>query len=84
MIKTLILTPAGIHKEISSAQIVLPGVEGEFGLLAGHIDFASNLNDGKAVFLDESENPVAEISFKDGVCEFSDDVCRLIVAEILS
>lgn len=79
MIKTYIVTPEKLYKEVEAHQVVLPGIEGEFGLLPGHVDFSSNLVDGVVRFLDQSEKEVEVLSFKDGICEFSDDICRVIV-----
>jgi F-type H+-transporting ATPase subunit epsilon len=82
MIKTYVIIPEKLHSEIEAHQVVLPGVEGEFGLLPGHIDFSSNLVDGKVRFLDKNEKQIKAIKVKNAICEFSNDICRLIAKSI--
>ena len=84
-----IVTPSGEAFQGSVQSVVLPGVEGDFGVLAGHEPFLSALRvgglevtgeDGRKRFACTSRG-FAEIhgdsvSVMVGTCEFSDEIDR--------
>jgi F-type H+-transporting ATPase subunit epsilon len=48
-----IVTPRGSVVDIQAEEVVLPGLEGEFGVLDGHIPFLSALRPGVVRYTDQ-------------------------------
>lgn len=42
-----IIKPQGVEHDLSADMVVMPGSEGEFGVLYGHIPIVAQLNDGE-------------------------------------
>ena len=46
MVEFEIVTPEGVVASGSAAEVIVPGSEGAFGVLPGHIPFASTITQG--------------------------------------
>lgn len=84
MIKTYIITSEKIVEQVESHQVVLPGIEGVFTLLPGHVDFASIIKEGEIRFLDANDNEMQVFKLSQGVCEFSNNECKIFVEAVKS
>ena len=64
-----LVTPARLVRSEAVYMVVVPGTEGEFGVLEGHAPFMSTVRDG-AVKVYKSENsPAEEIIVQGGFAE---------------
>jgi F-type H+-transporting ATPase subunit epsilon len=67
-----VVTPEGVVYQGAVEGIVLPGVEGDFGVLPGHERFLSPLRIGEAE-IKESSGKSRYAALSDGFAEVSDD-----------
>ena len=72
-----ILTPESVFKESVGNMVLLPGVDGDFGLLAGHTPMVSALRGGVIyIFLNNAITDRYYIS--DGYVEVSGSACTIL------
>ncbi len=62
-IKLEIVTPAGMVVSDTVDEVVLPGVEGEFGVLPGHLPFLTALRIGEMTYRRGSETHFLAVSW---------------------
>ena len=66
-----LVTPARLVRSEDVHMVVVPGTEGEFGVLAGHAPFMSTIRDGAVkIYKSESAQP-EEIQVQGGFAEVS-------------
>jgi F-type H+-transporting ATPase subunit epsilon len=67
-----IVTPEGVAFEESAASVVLPGTEGQFEVLPGHVRFLTSLAIGEAVIKTERRGTLYA-ALSDGFAEVTQD-----------
>lgn len=73
------------EKLLSSGQadmIVVPGVEGDFGVLPGHAPIISTIRPGQ-IEIHESGQEAKKFLISGGVCEVSADCCTVLADEVV-
>ena len=73
-----LITPEKILFEGEAAYVQVPGAEGEFGVLPGHMNFVSTLKEG-TVEVDVAGGEKKSFPVKGGVAEISPERCTLLV-----
>ena len=67
-----LVTPASLERSEQVHMVVVPGTEGEFGVLEGHAPFMSTIRDGAVrVYKTEGAQP-EEIQVRGGFAEVSE------------
>jgi len=75
-----IITPEKIIFSGPITMVTVPGVEGDFGVLAGHAPFISTLKAGEVVV--NLENGKEErIAIESGVAEVTPERCTLLIEQ---
>ncbi len=69
MIDVQIISVEGIIFNDKVAQLVVPGVNGEIGIMKDHESFIAELKEGEIIVYDESGNKIKEFKVKKGTAE---------------
>lgn len=64
-----LVTPARLVRSEDVYMVVVPGTEGEFGVLEGHAPFMSTVRDGAVKIYKNENSPVEEIIVQGGFAE---------------
>lgn len=72
-----LVAPERLLRSLAADMIVVPGVEGDFGVLPGHAPVVSTLRPG-VVEVHTAESDVERIFVAGGVCEVSSDCCMVL------
>jgi len=79
-INVQIVTPAKVHYDAQALQVNLPGQDGEFGVLFGHMPLVASLKPG--VITVELENKQVEcFAICDGFADITSEKCIILVEE---
>ena len=77
-----LVTPAKLVRSEDVHMVVVPGAEGEFGVLEGHAPFMSTIRDG-IVQVFKTEGGVAEeISIEGGFAEVGDNGLTVLAEKV--
>lgn len=68
-----LLTPGGLVAERSSALVVLPGLEGQLGILFGHMPMVVALRAGRVTLYDAQQRPCAFYEVGAGFADITPD-----------
>lgn len=72
-----IVTPSGTVAKVQADIVVAPGIDGEFGVLPGHINFLSGLVPGELHY--KNGDKTEYISVTSGFAEVSNDKVSILV-----
>lgn len=67
-----LVTPAKLVRSEEVHMVVVPGAEGEFGVLEGHAPFMSTIRDGEVQVYKTEGAPAETIEVRGGFAEVSD------------
>jgi len=77
-----LVSPEKLLMSAQASMVVIPGTEGDFGILAGHTDIISNIRAGIVdVYRDEIIDRRVFVS--GGVAEVSEDRCTILADEAI-
>ncbi len=77
-----LVSPEKLLMSTQASMVVIPGTEGDFGILAGHTDIISNIRVGIVdVYADEVIDKRVFVS--GGVAEVSEDRCTILADEAI-
>ena len=77
-----LVSPEKLLMSAQASMVVIPGTEGDFGILAGHADIISNIRAGIVdVYRDEIIDRRVFVS--GGVAEVSEDRCTILADEAI-
>ena len=77
-----LVSPEKLLMSTQASMVVIPGTEGDFGILAGHTDIISNIRAGIVdVYRDEIIDRRVFVS--GGVAEVSEDRCTILADEAI-
>ena len=77
-----LVSPEKLLMSTQASMVVIPGTEGDFGILAGHTDIISNIRVGIVdVYTDEIIDKRVFVS--GGVAEVSEDRCTILADEAI-
>ena len=77
-----LVSPEKLLMSTRASMVVIPGTEGDFGILAGHTDIISNIRVGIVdVYADEVIDKRVFVS--GGVAEVSEDRCTILADEAI-
>lgn len=77
-----LVSPEKLLMSTQASMVVIPGIEGDFGILAGHTDIISNIRVGIVdVYADEIIDKRVFVS--GGVAEVSEDRCTILADEAI-
>ena len=77
-----LVSPEKLLMSTQASMVVIPGTEGDFGILAGHTDIISNIRVGIVdVYADEIIDKRVFVS--GGVAEVSEDRCTILADEAI-
>lgn len=77
-----LVSPAKILLSKDVYEVVIPGSEGDFGVLSGHSAFVSKLRPGViSVLASESEKDTEEYFVSGGYAEICENDCTILVEE---
>ena len=77
-----LVSPEKLLMSTQASMVVIPGTEGDFGILAGHTDVISNIRAGVVdVYRDEIIDRRVFVS--GGVAEVSEDRCTILADEAI-
>ncbi|MCD6181770.1 MAG: ATP synthase F1 subunit epsilon [Candidatus Cloacimonetes bacterium] len=75
-IKIVIIQPHQIKLERTCDQVVVPGVDGDFGILPGHTAFITKIRPGVLKVFDETE--MTNYAIHDGFVTVESDVVKIV------
>ena len=77
-----LVSPEKLLMSTQASMVVIPGTEGDFGILAGHTDIISNIRVGIVdVYADEIIDKRVFVS--GGIAEVSEDRCTILADEAI-
>ena len=77
-----LVSPENLLMSTQASMVVIPGTEGDFGILAGHTDIISNIRAGiVGVYVDEIIDRRVFVS--GGIAEVSEDRCTILADEAI-
>ena len=77
-----LVSPEKLLMSTQASMVVIPGTEGDFGILAGHTDIISNIRVGIVdVYTDEIIDKRVFVS--GGIAEVSEDRCTILADEAI-
>lgn len=74
-----IITPESIVFEATCREVDLPGSEGRFGVLAGHMNFVSSLTPGVVTILSGEQDKPIRLAISDGFADVTPERCVILV-----
>ena len=72
-----VVTPSGTVAEVEADVVVAPGIEGEFGVLPGHINFLSGIEPGELRYRNGEKTEYMAVT--SGFAEVSNDKVSILV-----
>ena len=72
-----VVTPSGTVAEVEADIVVAPGIEGEFGVLPGHINFLSGIEPGELRY--RNGEKIEYMAVTSGFAEVSNDKVSVLV-----
>jgi F-type H+-transporting ATPase subunit epsilon len=66
-----VITPAGVIASVQADMVVLPGIDGKFGVLHGHIRFLSGIVPGELHYINDNKTEYMAVS--SGFAEVNND-----------
>lgn len=66
-----------------ATMVTIPGSEGEFSVLAGHINFISSLGNGD-ILIYQDNKLIHKFLVKGGLAEIKEDNCIILAKEIIN
>lgn len=78
-----LVSPERLLVSTDAAHVVVPGVEGEFGVLAGHAPFMTTLRPGLLRIMETDGGPSRELFLKGGFAEVGDDRLTILAEDAL-
>jgi F-type H+-transporting ATPase subunit epsilon len=66
-----VITPAGVIASVQADMVVLPGIDGKFGVLPGHIRFLSGIVPGELHYINDNKTEYMAVS--SGFAEVNND-----------
>ena len=72
-----VVTPVGTVAEVEADIVVAPGIEGEFGVLPGHINFLSGIEPGELRYRNGEKTEYMAVT--SGFAEVSNDKVSVLV-----
>ncbi len=76
-VKLEVVTPAGIVANVEADIVVAPGIDGEFGVLPGHINFLSGIIPGELHYKNGEKTEYMNVT--SGFAEVSNDKISILV-----
>jgi F-type H+-transporting ATPase subunit epsilon len=73
-----VVTPGGNALTCPVSSAVLPGIDGEIGILPGHCHYVGLLAAGALRYVQAGQSAVKEISIGEGSCEYKDNVLTVL------
>ena len=83
MLQLNIITPDGTELSESVDMVVLPGVEGDFGIIEGHMALTAGLRGGCVAIFDGAMNPVRRFVIGGGIADIDGMLCRVLCEHIV-
>ncbi|RVU06369.1 ATP synthase F1 subunit epsilon [Novosphingobium umbonatum] len=77
-----LVTPARLVRSEDVYQVVVPGSEGEFGVLAGHAPFMSTIKDGVVKVFKTENSPAEEIAIVGGFAEVTPEGLTVLAESV--
>jgi len=74
-----IITPEGRLFESNAVQVNLPGLEGNFGVLQGHMNMIASIKPGLATVFEHGDKTAKFIAVFDGIAEITPTTCDVLV-----
>jgi F-type H+-transporting ATPase subunit epsilon len=75
-----ILTPLGLVVETKASEVVLPGVEGEFGVLPSHTAYLARVKSGRIAYMIEGRRE--SLAVRDGLAEVNGDHVVILTEKV--
>ena len=72
-----IVSPKKIIFSQNTDLIIVPGADGDFGILENHTPLVSNLRVG-LIYIYEKDKIIKKFYIVDGVCEISSNLCTIL------
>lgn len=79
-LKFELVTPERVLRSVDVDMVVIPGSDGDFGILPGHAPIISTIRPGIIEVYDTNSDP-ERILILGGVCEVSADCCTVLADE---
>lgn len=80
--KIVVLSPSKTLLEDEVVFAVVPGTEGELGILVNHAPFVTTLKPGNIkIYKDNQKTITQEIQINGGFMNIRDNICQLMVGE---
>jgi F-type H+-transporting ATPase subunit epsilon len=76
-LKLSIISPENILFSENVDMVVIPGSEGDFGVMPGHAAFIANIRPG-IISIYNGENIFKKIFIYSGIAEVSDNICSIL------
>lgn len=80
-IKVEIITPENTFAYQNASMVVMPGSEGEFGVLQGHVPLISSLDEGVVTIYDKDMKITDRISISHGFVEVTAEAVLILVEQ---
>lgn len=77
-----LVTPAKLVRSEDVHMVVVPGAEGEFGVLEGHAPFMSTIRDGMVQIFKTEGGAAEEIAIEGGFAEVGDTGLTILAERI--
>lgn len=77
-----LVTPARLVRSADVHMVVVPGSEGEFGVLEGHAPFMSTIRDGALKVYATANSAPEEISIQGGFAEVSENGLTVLAEHV--
>ncbi len=78
-----VVTPKALLRSEEAHMVVIPGEEGEFGVLHNHAPLISNLRNGVVTIYQDANTPSARIFVAGGFAEVTGERCTVLAEEAL-
>ena len=77
-----LVSPEKLLSSGEAEMIVIPGTDGDFGVLRGHAPIISTIRPGQ-IEVHESASEITKFYITGGVCEVSSDRCNILADEAI-
>ncbi len=79
-----LVTPAKLERSEDVHMVVVPGTNGEFGVLEGHAPFMSTIRDGIVQIFRTAGGPAEEIEVRGGFAEVGDNGLTVLAEKVIA
>lgn len=83
MLKFQLVTPTRLEREESVHMVVVPGTEGDFGVLEGHAPLMSTVRDGELAIYRTAGAEPERLRLQGGLAEVSDSGLTILAEQVL-